>query len=135
MAAQGTVAAIIEDIFKIKTTFQGTIVSRLAKMQLDSVVDDLNDDVLDPWAELQAEAKTEMNTPLSPFTEKELLKDTDMCMDGSAFIQQVGFAYVFVPLILSIVSLIRLRRYKHPRVTKQEVESVIASYKRLNWWP
>jgi hypothetical protein len=103
IVAQGTIAKIIEDLFKIKTAFQGTIISRLAKLQLDTVVDDLNDDVLDPWAELQAEAETETNTPLRPFTEKELLKDTDMCMDGAAFIKQVGFEYVLFSISFYLI--------------------------------
>jgi len=54
-------------------------------------VDDLNDETLDPWAELQQESGTKTNTPLSPFTEKELLKDTDLSLDGSALIKATGF--------------------------------------------
>jgi hypothetical protein len=92
--------------------------------------------VLDPWAELQAEAETETNTPLSPFTEKELLKDTDMCMDGAAFIKQIGFEYVLLDFSLYlIVKLTSVCRYKHPKLSKKEVNDVIESYKRLNWWP
>ena len=26
-------------------------------------------------------------------------------------------------------------RYKHPRLNKEEVEDVIESYRRMNWWP
>ncbi|KAF2675032.1 NAD dependent epimerase/dehydratase family protein-like protein [Microthyrium microscopicum] len=115
--SQGTIASIIHDIFGIATTFQGTLISQFAKLHLDSVVDDLNDEVLDPWAELQQQAGTKQNTPLSPFTEKELLKDTDLSMDGSAFMKELGF------------------QYKHPKLTKEEVEAVIESYKKMNWWP
>jgi len=81
------------------------------------VVDDLNDETLDPWAELQAEAGTKTTAPLGPYVERELLKDNDLSMDGSALIQTVGF------------------EYKHPKLTKEEVEDVIESYRRLNWWP
>ena len=49
--------------------------------------------------------------------EKELLKDTDLSLDGSAFMKDASF------------------EYNHPRLTKAEVESVIESYKRMGWWP
>jgi len=114
---QGTVASIIRDIFSIDTAFQGTLISQFAKLNLDSVVDDLNDETLDPWAELQREAGTEANTPLNPFMEKETLRDEDLSLDGAKFIKTLGF------------------KYKHPKITKEEVEGVIESYKRMNWWP
>jgi len=75
-------------------TFQGTIVSHFAKLHLDSVVDDLNDETLDPWAELQAEAGVADTSPLNPFMEKELLKDNDLSLDGTLFIRETGFQFV-----------------------------------------
>src|ERR1700761_3953977 len=87
--AQGTMAKIINQIFNIPTVFQGVIISQFARMHLDSVVDDLNDETLDPWADLQAEAGTKTSTPLNPFMEKELLKDHDLSLDGSAFMRTV----------------------------------------------
>lgn len=72
---------------------------------------------MDPWADLQAKAGITKNTPLNPFMEKELLKDTDLSLDGSAFEQDAKF------------------EYKHPKLTKEEVESVIESYRRMGWWP
>ena len=58
---------------------------------MDSVVDDLNDDTLDPWADLQAEAGTEVNAPLSPFMEKDMLRDADLCLDGRKLVDSLGF--------------------------------------------
>lgn len=54
-------------------------------------MDDVNDEILDPWADLQTKAGIPQTTPLSPFMEKELLKDTDLSLDGSAFEQATGF--------------------------------------------
>lgn len=57
------------------------------------MVDDVNDETLDPWAELQEKAgisKANPN-PLSPFMEKEILKDTDLSLDGSLFEKETGF--------------------------------------------
>jgi hypothetical protein len=89
--AQGTLASIINDIFGIPTAFQGTLISQLAKLHLDAVVDDMNEDTLDPWADLQEAAGTDPNSPLNPFLEKELLKDADLCMDGALFTRTTGF--------------------------------------------
>lgn len=115
--SQGVMAEIIAQIFKIETGFQGTIISTFAKMNLDSVVEDINDDSLQPWADLLAEAKITRPGPLTPFMEKELLKDTDLSLDGSRFENVVGFTY------------------QKPKITKEEVEKIIESYKRMNWWP
>lgn len=91
VVAQGTIADILHSIFKIEMAFQGTLVSQFAKLHLDSVVDELNDDTLDTWADLQAEAESDLNCPMSPFMEKELLRDTDLSLDGSAFVTTVGY--------------------------------------------
>ncbi|KAF2753199.1 NAD dependent epimerase/dehydratase family protein [Pseudovirgaria hyperparasitica] len=115
--SQGTQARIFHEIFKIETGFQGTLISTFARMHLDSVVDDVNEETMDPWADLLLDAGIPTSGPLSPFMEKELLKDTDLCLDGSAFENATGF------------------QYTHPKLTKEEVESVIESYKRMNWWP
>ena len=53
----------------------------------------MNDETLDPWAELQAKAGIvgAGSSPLTPFMEKELLKDADLSLDGSFFEKTVGF--------------------------------------------
>lgn len=114
---QGAMADIIGQVFGIDTGFQGQIISTFAKMNLDSVVDDVNDEVLGPWASLLEDAGITRPGPLTPFMEKELLKDTDLSMDGSRLEQVVGFTY------------------EKPVISKELVEEVIESYKRLNWWP
>lgn len=117
VTTQGTVASIIGQVFGIEWGFQGTLVSNLARLNMDSLVDDVNDDVLGPWADLLSEAGITRPGPLTPFMEKELLKDTDLSMDGSRLEAVVGF------------------EYKKPVITKELVEEVIESYKKMNWWP
>lgn len=90
-AAQGVVARIMHEVFNIETGFHGTLISAFARLNMDHVVDEVNDETLDPWAELQNAAGISQSTPLSPFMEKELLKDTDLSMDGSAFERDTGF--------------------------------------------
>jgi hypothetical protein len=84
-------AKLMHDVFNIDTGFHGTIISAFARINLDHVVDDVNDELLDPWADLQTKAKISQSNPLSPFMEKELLKDTDLSLDGSAFVKETGF--------------------------------------------
>jgi len=49
--------------------------------------------------------------------EKELLKDTDLSMDGSRLEKVVGFTY------------------QNPKITKELVKEMIDSYVRIGWWP
>lgn len=81
----------MHEIFNIETGFHGTLISAFARLNLDHVVDEVNDETLDPWAELQQAAGISHTTPLSPFMEKELLRDADLSLDGSAFEKTTGF--------------------------------------------
>lgn len=114
---QGTIAEIIGQVFNIKTGFQGQLLSNLARLSMDNIVDDVNDDTLGPWADLLAEKGIVRPGPLTPFLEKELLKDTDLSMDGSRLEQLLDFEFT------------------HPALTKALVEEVIESYQKMNWWP
>lgn len=90
--SQGSMAIIIKEIFGIDTGFQNTLVNTFARMNLEHVVDEVNDDTLDDWADLQDAAGVKENGgPLSPFMEKELLKDADLSIDGSRFENVVEF--------------------------------------------
>ncbi|KAL9050740.1 MAG: hypothetical protein Q9206_004969, partial [Seirophora lacunosa] len=71
--SQGTLATIFSQIFNLKTGFQGSLVSSFAKFNMESVVDDVNEEILGPWADLLRESGITDSGPLSPFMEKELL--------------------------------------------------------------
>lgn len=135
---QGQMAAIIKQIFGIETGFQNTFVNAFAKMNLEHVVDEVNDDTLDDWADLQEDAGVGgTGSPLSPFMEKELLKDADLSIDGTRFESVVGFRYVgcfYCWLTMSDLLVYRCRP-THEKISKAEVEAVIESYKRMKWWP
>lgn len=108
---------IIGQVFSIPTGFQGQMISTFARLNLDRVVDDVNDEILSPWADLLAEAGITRPGPLSPFMEKELLKDTDLSLDGARFEKVAGM------------------RYDKERISKDEIDAMIESYRRMNWWP
>ena len=92
------------------------MISAFARLHLGSVVDDVNDELLDEWADLQRENNIQPG-PISPFVEAELLKDTDLSLDGGEFEKRTGFVY------------------EHPVLTLEEVRRVIESYLRMGWWP
>lgn len=116
--SQGTAADVVSKVFNIKTGFQGSVISQLAKLNLEHVVDDLNEDILQPWADLLAAKNITKPGPLTPFLEKELLKDTDLSLDGSLFEKVVGFQY-----------------QKPQGLTVDAVKDMIASYEKMGWWP
>ncbi|PNS20402.1 hypothetical protein CAC42_5852 [Sphaceloma murrayae] len=116
--SQGTMAGIMKELFKIETGFQNTLINTFARLNLEHVVDEVNDETLDPWADLQHAAGVDAGSgPLTPFMEKELLRDVDLSVDGTRFVKTLEF------------------KYEHPRITKRECEEVIESYKRMKWWP
>jgi hypothetical protein len=81
-------AGIFSEVFGIETGFQNTLINTFARLNLEHVVDDVNDDTLDDWADLQEAAGLKGSRGggiLSPFMEKEMLRDCDLCLDGGLF--------------------------------------------------
>lgn len=114
----GRLAKNISEVFNIKTGFMGNLISQFARLSLDHVVDDLNEDSLQPWADL-LEAKGLTPGPLSPFVEKDLLKDNEMSLDGSLFERVTGFEC----------------QCAHEGYTTDQMKKMIASYQRMKWYP
>lgn len=117
--SQGTLATIFGSIFGIPTGFQGTLISSFARFNLDSVVDDVNEEILQPWADLLKESGIKDGGPLSPFMEKELLKDCNLCLNAGRAGEVLGW------------------RCKEglERLTEGGVKEVLDSYTRMGWWP
>jgi len=116
--SQGDLADIVSKVFGIKTGFQGSLISQFARMNLDHVVDDLNEDILQPWAEMLEQKGITKPGPLTPFLEKELLKDADLSLDGSLFERVTDFKYE-----------------RAGGLTIEGTKEMIASYERMGWWP
>lgn len=114
---QGIMQTHIAKIFNIKTGFHGTIVSQFAKLNLNSAVDEENDELLQPWGQLLNEAKISRPGPINPYLEQELVRDSDLSLDGSRFETVTGF------------------KYEVPEVTEEGLKEMIRSYERLGWWP
>ena len=89
---QGKINVILEEIFKIKTGFKGTLLSTAAeKVGFDSLCEMVNDDHMKPWSQL-CKQEGLVGTPLSPYLDQELLYNNPLCIDGSA-IEGTGFVY------------------------------------------
>ena len=116
---QQDLADQFHDIFHIETGFQGSLISQFAKLNLDSVVDDVNEDILQPWADLIKKKGLEQGqgSPLSPFMEKELIKDCDLSLDNAKAKRMLGW------------------EPQRERLTVEAIRGIIESYERMRWWP
>jgi hypothetical protein len=52
------------------------------QLNLDSVTEDVNEKHLEPWSELCKNGGV-VNTPLTPYLDRELLKDNALSVDGT----------------------------------------------------
>jgi hypothetical protein len=82
----------LEELFGIRTGFQGTIISNLARLSLDDVVETANDKHMRPWTDICKREGIE-TTPLSPFMSSELLDHHHLYIDGSRIEKATGFVY------------------------------------------
>ena len=116
---QETLSTIVSKIFNIETGFQGSIVSQFAKLNLDNVVDDVNEDILQPWADMLKTKGLDagQGSPLTPFMEKELLKDHSLCLDGKKARETLAWTV------------------ERDRLTEVRVKEILESYERMRWWP
>jgi nucleoside-diphosphate-sugar epimerase len=112
---QRSLNEILEKIFGIKTGFEGSIVSNLAKLKMSDVVEDVNEKHMEPWSALTKEQGI-LNTPLTPYLDQELLYNNSLSVDGSA-ITKTGFSY----------------DVKKPSV--ENVREVIEKYQELQLFP
>ncbi|KAI8902866.1 hypothetical protein BC833DRAFT_144980 [Globomyces pollinis-pini] len=113
---QGTINNFIGSIFGIETGFQGTMISQFAKLNLESITEEANDKHLQPWSEL-CKAGDIQNTPLTPYLDRELLKDNALSVDGTKIEKTLGFTYT------------------HPQVTEALLKQVIDEFVANKLWP
>jgi hypothetical protein len=98
---QETVNKIIEEIFKIKTGFHGTIISNLARLNFTSAVEESNEKHMQPWSELCKKSNCQM--ALSPFLDQELLLNNSLSVDGSKIEKSLAFSYLYPKITTDLV--------------------------------
>ena len=117
--SQALLASIISQLFHIETGFQGSIISAFAKLNIDSVIEDVNEHVLQPWAELIAAKGITRPGPIGPFMEKELVKDHDLCMSAARAKRLLGWQCA----------------PGREKISVENIGAVVKSYEKMGWWP
>ncbi|KAJ3431169.1 nad-dependent epimerase/dehydratase [Anaeramoeba flamelloides] len=113
---QSSINVLLEEIFGIKTGFIGKVVSNLAKINMKSATEDVNEKHLDLWASLCKDHGI-LSTPLTPYLDQELLYNTPLYIDGSKIEKELGF------------------EYKYPKMTKELLEEQINYFTKLELFP
>ena len=114
---QQHLAEALTEVFNIKVSFVGSLASQLAKLNLDDMLDDMNEVSLQEWAELIAKKEIPRPGPISPFIEREVVRDQDMSVDGSLFETTTGW------------------KPTYEKFDANSIREMVDSYKRMNWWP
>jgi len=114
-STQGKISDLVCQLFNIKYEFFGTIISNMAKLHMSDTVEEVNEKHLAPWSEA-CSAGNIVNTPLSPYLDKELLYNNHMHIDGSA-IESIGFSYT------------------KPDLTLADLREVVDDYVKEGIWP
>jgi len=89
---QGKLNVWLAALFKIETSFLGSLVSNLARLNLSGVAADANDKHVPAFTQLCARHRI-LNTPVSPFIDQELLRDNHLSVDGSKIARDTSFKY------------------------------------------
>ncbi len=114
---QGTIAKLLESIFSIKSSFMGTIKTKLATsvISMKAVAETANEKHLKPWSDL-CKQQNITNTPLTPYLDEELLYNNAYSIDGSK-ITTLGF------------------QYKYPHITEETIRQTIKGFQTLGYFP
>jgi len=110
--SQGQLAVMIRETFGIPTGFTNSLLSSFAKFNMESVCDEVNEELLDPWADLLLEKGITRVGPINPYMEKELLRDADLCLNGRKAREVLGWS-----------------------IPQQRKKFEKNSYRRMGWWP
>jgi len=112
---QGKISDLVCQIFDIQYDFFGSVISNMAKLNMSSVVQDSNEKHLQPWSEACSNDQI-VNTPLSPYLDKELLYNNHTHINGTK-ITKLGFEYT------------------KPELKVDELRTVVADYVKLGVFP
>lgn len=112
---QGLISEIVSNLFQINHDYWGNALSTIVKGDLSSVVEEVNDKHLAPWAKACRNDGID-NTPLSPYMSEELLYNKNLYLDGRK-LKSCGFT----------VSI--------PKLTKDNLSQIIRDYVEMKVFP
>lgn len=81
----------LEELYGIKTTFYSKLASKVGTLKLSEIAQAANEQHMGPWVTI-CKQHNMISTPLSPYTHKDLLKNHNLSLDGTA-IEATGFQY------------------------------------------
>ncbi|XP_011502100.1 PREDICTED: uncharacterized protein LOC105365589 [Ceratosolen solmsi marchali] len=115
-STQGSISAIVSELFNINHDYWGTALSSLAKMDMNTVVEEINDKHMGPWAEACNKDGVE-NSPLSPYIDQELLHNQHLYLNPGKLSQSTDFSY------------------KYQKMTKEALKEVLDDYVAMKIFP
>ncbi|XP_074096679.1 uncharacterized protein LOC141525885 [Cotesia typhae] len=114
-STQGSISAMVSELFNINHDYWGITLSKLAKMEMSTVVEEVNDKHMGPWAEACNKDGIE-NSPLSPYIDQELLYNKHLYLDNGKLLK-TGF------------------NYNYPKVTKELLKEILDDYVTMKIFP
>jgi len=112
----GKVNDLLEQIFGIKTSFLNALkMAGASSMGTKFLVSYANDEHLKPFSDACKKYGIH-DTPLTPYLDEELIKDTNIAVDGSA-ITKIGFTY------------------DRPKVTADSLREVVEDFIKKGYFP
>ncbi|XP_076672863.1 3 beta-hydroxysteroid dehydrogenase/Delta 5--_4-isomerase [Andrena cerasifolii] len=114
-STQGSISAMVSELFNINHDYWGTALSTLAKTDMSSVVEEVNDKHMGPWAEACNKDGVE-NSPLSPYIDQELLYNKNLHLLPGKLLS-TGFTYLY------------------PKLTKDTLKEVLDDYVSMKIFP
>ncbi|GMI43410.1 hypothetical protein TrCOL_g118 [Triparma columacea] len=90
-STQGLINGLLGETFGIDVGFVGRIISNVARIHMDGVVEVANEKHMRPWSELCT--KHNISTVLSPYISRELLQAKNVNVDGGKIVEDAGFVY------------------------------------------
>lgn len=115
-STQGSISAIVSELFNINHDYWGTTLSTLAKTDMSSVVEEVNDKHMGPWAEACRKDGVE-NSPLSPYIDQELLYNKHLYLHPGKLSNTTGFTYLY------------------PKLTKDALKEILDDYVTMRIFP
>ncbi|XP_069674844.1 uncharacterized protein [Periplaneta americana] len=112
---QGMISNLVSEIFNINHDYYGSVRLSMYKLDMASLVDEVNDKHLGPWAEACAQSGVE-NTPLTPYIDQELLYNKHLYLDFSK-LESTGFSW------------------QVPQITREKLQEIIKDYIAMNLFP
>lgn len=113
---QGKINEFIQELFGIKTGFLGKIVSSAASVNMRVFANSANEEHVPGWQRVCQQHQV-LNTPVSPFIDKELLSNSHMAVDGSRIESESSF------------------RYQQPHITAELVRQQLQGFMDQNLFP